>query len=178
MTVDKILIYVILIIVIILLVRACRYHMKSAQKGRGAADGRVEEDGNGELHYFARGSADDSVPELLNRMEWAAYSERRIPFWPVALITTIIVVALISAFILEKIPTPETIIGLGFVVFVPIYANHQMNYVHGGVYNDYYLKNNVQLLREKLKIAEGYSHPTAPTTEPPHRTKVMDVPAK
>lgn len=137
---------IIVVIIVILIV----YIKRRQCKEQVTNNGRTKSDGNGDAYYLGRGSSDDSISQLLDRIEWSTYLHHRTTYWHRAFIVSIIITALIIAFVMRKLPKPGVCILLFFIIFIPLYAVHNLHYVHGDVYNDYYIKNNVELLREKL----------------------------
>jgi len=161
---------IILVIVVMILVFVNR--QKSKEKRGGGIKGRIVADGNGEAYYRGRGSKHDSVAELLDRIDWASYLDKRITLWYRIIVITFIVMLFIMAFVIKRLLRPTEMVVLFFVVFVPFYASHQMDYVHGDIYNDYYIKRNVELIREKLGVEKGKVK--APKVDPPSRPAVMN----
>lgn len=166
--------YIIIIIVIIALILAAKNCLGLELKGPGEGklgEGRFRGDGNGESHYLGRGHPSESTAVLLDRIEWSTYLENRISIVSRFVLITIIIMLFVICVIMQKVPTPAKTILLFLVVFIPMYATHQMHYVHGDVYNDYYIKKNVHMLREKLGLKKG--HPVHPRSNIPGRTDVM-----
>lgn len=161
---------IILIIVIVVLVYI--NVKKSREKRGGGIRGRKVADGNGEAYYYGRGSKLDSVGELLDRIDWASYLDKRIALWYRIIVITFIAMLLIMAFVTKRLLKPTEMLVLFFMIFVPFYASHQLDYVHGDIYNDYYIKHNVELIRDKLEIEKGKVRP--PKNDPPPRTTVMN----
>jgi hypothetical protein len=160
--------YFIILIVVIIIVIIIMNHQEVEQRGRGK---RTRGDGNGDIYYLGRGSEQDSVAVLIDRIEWSAYLDKRTTLWQRVIITTFVVMFFVIALVLRKLPTPGTIILLFFTIFIPIYATHQLFYVHGDVYNDYYIKTNAELLREKLNLEKN--DPPEPADNIPDRPYVM-----
>jgi hypothetical protein len=161
---------IIIIIVIIILVLASKGISKE-RKGRGLSD-RRHVDGNGTAYYQGRGCLEDSVPELLDRIDWAAYVEKRTTLWFRTVILTVVATALVVVLVMKKLPKPPALVMLIVAIFIPFYAGHQLHYVHGDVYNDYYIKRNVELLRKKLNLKKGKVKD--PKCEAPKRALVMN----
>lgn len=169
-------VYLVIILVVVIAILLIRRQQKVEEKGQGqlGPDGepRVEQDGNGESHYYARGSPKDSTSELLDRIEWASYLEKRTCFPIKALLMSLIIVGLIIVLVLRKLPHPTKVLILLVTVFIPIYAVHQLKYTHSDIYNDFYIKNNVDLLRAQLGLQRGsVRHPRC---DPPARAQVMN----
>lgn len=143
------LVMLIVIVVIIIYIRNCRM---SELTGNGT---RKKGDGNAENYYYGRGSPQDSVSELLDRIDWSTYLEYRLSILQRLFIPIVISVLFIMVFVMNKVPTPGKTILLFLSIFVPAYATHQLYYIHGDVYNDYYIKRNVELIREKLGLKKG-----------------------
>lgn len=163
--------YLIIIIVIIVVLVVASKGISKERKGRGIPDRRYV-DGNGTAYYQGRGCRDDSVSELLDRIDWATYVDKRTTLWFRTIILTVIATALVTALVIRKLPTPPTLIMLIVAIFIPFYAGHQLHYVHGDIYNDYYIKRNVELLRKKLDVKKGKVKD--PKCEAPKRALVMN----
>ena len=163
--------YIIIIIIVVIVILYVRKKSSTERRG-GGIKGRMVADGNGEAYFYARGSKYESVGELLDRIDWASYLDKRISLWYRVIIITFVAMLLIMALVIKKLLRPTEMIILFFVIFVPIYATHQLDYVHGDIYNDYYIKHNVELIREKLGVEKGKVKP--PRNDPPPRTQVMN----
>lgn len=164
--------YLILLIVIVVLIIYTHNAKMKETKGKNV-HGRKPMDGNGEAYYYGRGSDHDTVSQLLDRIDWSTYLEKRTAYWNRLFLTVLIVSVLIFLFVWRKIPHPSMAIFLFLAIFIPIYASHQFDYVHGDIYNDYHIKHNVELLRKKLG-AEKRAFPPKPTDHIPSRTTVMN----
>ena len=163
--------YIIIIIVVVVVLVYVYRQQKLETRGEGL-HGCKPGDGNGTSTYYGRGSKEDSVEELLNRIDWASYLPKRITLWYKVLVMSLIITVLVMLLVSRKLLTPSRLITLFVCVFIPIYAMSQFYYVHGEIYNDYYIKNNVDLLRQKLHAKAAHPpHPTNPN--PPPRTSVM-----
>lgn len=165
---NKIAYLVIVVIVAILVIYAQKSKARET-KGKGIPD-RNGVDGNGTSYYYGRGSSDDSVSELLDRIDWSTYLEKRVTLWYRMLVPVLVAAILIAVLVMRKVPHPATLIILVILIFIPIYAIRQFDYVHGDVYNDYYIKRNVALLRAKLGLEK--SKVKEPSSFVPKRTDV------
>lgn len=162
--------YLIILIIVIVVILHVRKQQKLETRGNGV-NGRKAADGNGTSTYYGRGSHDDSVEELLNRIDWSSYLPKRITLWYKVIVITLVITLFVILLIMRKLPSPSKLIILMIVIFVPIYAMSQFYYVHGEIYNDYYIKRNVELIREKLEL--NAEHPKEPKSEVPKRAVVM-----
>jgi hypothetical protein len=162
--------YLIILIIMVIVIVHVRKQQKLETRGDGLG-GRKAADGNGTSTYYGRGSHEDTVEELLNRIDWASYLPKRITLWYKVFTITIVITLFIVLLVLRKLPSPSKLIILMITIFVPIYAMSQFYYVHGEIYNDYYIKDNVQLLRGKLHLKAG--SPGEPLIAVPNRTSVM-----
>lgn len=158
---------VIAIIVIIILVYI---HSCQEQELRGSAS-RARGDGNGDIYYLGRGNIHDEVNTLVDRTQWCSYLDKRVTFWQRIFVATIVAMIFVILLAMRKLPTPGGIVILFFCIFVPVYAVHQLFYVHGDVYNDYYIKTNMELIRDKLGFEK--STPPDPIDNIPDRPFVM-----
>lgn len=163
--------YIIMIITVLLVIVYIHYAKMRESKGYGIP-GRKTADGNGTAYYHGRGGKGDSVSELLDRIDWSSYLEKRITMWYRMFMVTVIAIALIVVIVLRKLPTPPALILLSVSIFIPFYASHQLHYVHGDIYNDYYIRRNVRLLRAKLGL-KRFDVPEPPD-KIPSRTRVMN----
>ncbi len=161
--------YIVIAIIIVLLII---YVKRKQIKEHTTNNGRKKADGNGDAYYLGRGSDEDSIGELLDRIEWSTYLNNRVTYWYRVFMISIIITAIVICFVMRKLPTPGVTILLFFVIFIPIYAVHQLQYVHGDVYNDHYIKRNVETLRKKLNLKK--QHPKQPKEDNiPDRVNVM-----
>ncbi len=150
--------YIIILIIIILIIIYIVFISQPIElKGD---DTRMHEDGNGTIFYKGRGSEDESVEELLNRIEWSSYLFKRTSLIDRTLLISITLTIVIILLIFRSLPKPTDIVLLIIVIFVIIFAIINFFYVHGDIYNDYYIKNNVHLIRDKLNLHR--SDPDAP----------------
>lgn len=163
--------YLIILVIVIIVLLHVRQQQKLETRGDGI-HGRKGADGNGTSTYYGRGSHEDSIKELFDRIDWASYLPKRITLWYKVVIMSLVISIFVMLLVNRKLLAPSKLITLFVVVFIPIYAMSQFYYVHGEIYNDYYIKHNVDLLRLKLHL--GADHPPTPRSAiPPHRTSVM-----
>ena len=162
--------YLVILFIVILTIRFISKGKAKEVKHGGYPD-RKAADGNGSAYYHARGHESDSVSQLLDRIDWSAYLEKRTNPLYKEIIVTFIIMALVLLLYEKKLPSPPRLIILFFAIFIPIHATHKMFYTHGGIYNDYYIKNNVHLIRTKLQLEKN--EPTEPHPDVPHRKLVM-----
>lgn len=134
------------------------------------------EDGDGHALMKGRGSDYDSSKVLLDRLEWSTYYESRISRWYRMIVITIIVIVLISLLALRKLPKPSTLVIMFVAIFIPFYATHNFYYTHGDIYNDYYMWDNIQRLRKRLKEHGEYCEPPPPHphSRSPNRVQAMN----
>ena len=124
---------------------------------KGGGEDRNWEDGNGPLYYKARGSKNDSVEVLLDRIQWSTYLHKRANIWQRAFIIALIITLLIFLIVLLPLnkwclPYPGYIILVLIVSWLVILMGYSYFYTHGDIYNDYYVYRNVELLREKMNV--------------------------
>jgi len=156
----------IIVIIILIYIHNCQDQELTGCKTRQRGDG------NGDIYYLGRGDINDDISTLVDRTQWASYLDKRVTFWQRIFVATIVAMIFVILLAMRKLPTPGGIIILFFCIFVPIYAVHQLFYVHGDVYNDFYIKNNMELIREKLGLEKN--EPPIPILEnPPDRPRVM-----
>ena len=162
--------YIFLLIIVIIIIFII--FSSQGEELRGGHNERPKSDGNGEIFYLGRGSENDSVATLVDRIEWAAYLEKRTTYWQRVIVMTFVITLLIILLVMRGLPKPGAIVLMFFVIFIPIYAVHQLFYVHGDVYNDYYIKTNAELLRDKLNLDRN--EPPPPADNIPDRPFVMN----
>ena len=122
----------------------------------GSSDsGRPVHEGNGDAYYKTRGSEQDSVEMLLNRIEWNTDFNKRYSYWPRVLLATVISVLLISILVYRKMPPISHIVLMIIIIFVVFYATGQYMYTHGDIYRDFYTRDDVNLIRKKLGLPAG-----------------------
>lgn len=160
--------YLVIILVLVLVLIHVIKTQRSELSGHGK---RKNADGNGDIYYLGRGSKNDSTAELLDRIDWASYLDKRVTKWQRTFMITLIVMILVILIVLRKIPAPSTFILLFVAIFIPIYASNNMLYVHGDMYNDHYIKNNVTLLRQKLGLKKNL--PSEPKSDAPDRVSLI-----
>lgn len=161
--------YIIILIIVIII---CIYIYSTQEKELRGTGSRSRGDGNGEIYYLGRGSEIDTPMVLIDRIEWSSYLEKRITLWQRVFISTLASVIFVILLGTKKLPPPGTIVIMFLVIFIPFYAVHQLFYVHGDVYNDYYIKTNTQLLRNKLDYNKNT--PPEPADNIPDRPYVMN----
>jgi hypothetical protein len=160
--------YLVILIIIIVIVIYISEHQNTELRGKGH---RKKGDGNGDAIYLGRGHPKENVSEILDRIEWSTYLERRVTHWHRIFLMALVISFLVILFIIKALPTAASFVLLFIIVFIPIMATRQLFYVHADIYNDYYIKHNVEILRKKF----GYdkSDPKEPTADFPDRPKVM-----
>lgn len=136
--------YVIIILVIAFVISCIWRDQKRQMLG---CSGR---DGDGELYGKGRSDKKDNVGNLLDRIEWSTYLEKRLAIWQRIFIMSVIIELLIIFLIIRCVPPPGTALLLLILIFVPIWCTHHFMYVHGDAYNDYYITQNVRKVRKKL----------------------------
>lgn len=144
--------YIILIIIVVFVILHMRKHQFIERNGK-IGDNYVE--GNGTMHYKSRGGEEDSIAVLLDRITWASYSDKYVTHWerlvlPTAIATTIIVLAAY-----DKIPTPMQTILIIFAIFIAFLIFKSYFQIHADVYNDFYIRRNADLIRDKLGLEEN-----------------------
>jgi len=141
--------YIIIIIIVIILLFIVIKHQGCELKGENGNDG------DGTATRLSRGSEDDSIEELLNRLDWSSNLNERTSINERYFVCSIIVVILIIIIVYQGLPKPGMIIILFIIIFLPFYAFYNYFYVHGDIYNNYYIKKNVDILRSKLDVEAG-----------------------
>lgn len=165
--------HIILLIVIVIVFKMIR----RSQTKQIRTDGTLPSaDGNGTLYYLGRGCNDDNVDTLLKRTYWAAYLHKRTPNWERVFIMVLLTVIIFMVLVWKKFASVPKILITGFVVFFAVYMVDNFLYVHGDIYNDAYIRNNVKLMAQKLgRDVDFNSSLSTPTCEAPDRIAVMDM---
>lgn len=151
--------------------------IRKSQTKQIRTDGTLKSaDGNGSLYYQGRGCDDENVETILRRTYWAAYLHKRTPNWERVFIMVLLSMILMMTLIWKKFASAPKIIMTGFVLFFSIYMVDNFLYVHGDIYNDANIRNNVKLIAKKLRRDIDFtSELKVPTCEAPDRTTVMGV---
>ena len=134
-------------------------------------------DGNGKYQWKGRGSNDEDVETLLQRIKWLGknsvnsqlYSTSFIVAYPI-LLSIIIIFYAYSQYILN---VWEMIIVL-FAAFIITFSILNLFSFHTDRYPSYYIRENIYLISKKLRIK--LKDPPEPSDKSfvPHRTQVRD----
>ena len=146
--------YVIIVIVVTAII-VWIYFAQYEERNGPPPGSDFSKEGNGCIYYKGRGSEDDSVAVLLDRLEWLSRLERRITWWQRMVIPTAIVTVLVILIVFRGLPTPTQIILLIIVIFLPFILFHAFYHTHGDYYMFYYVRKDTQLIRDKLKLVKG-----------------------
>lgn len=120
--------------------------------------------GNGKIHYKGRGSPDESIDQLLNRIYWVADADGRTSKWHRAFFISILATCLIVLVIFHRIPTPREIILLILIIFVSSLAVFGFFRFHSDRFAPYYIRQNINFARQKLNLPAKYTDPGIPST--------------
>ena len=161
--------YVVILVIIIAII--IYIYMTQEKELRGGGH-RKRGDGNGDIYYLGRGNNNDPPNVLIDRIDWAAYLEKRVTLWQRIFVGTLAAMFFVILLGMRKLPTPGTIVIIFISIFIPIYAVHQLFYVHGDVYNDFYIRTNAQLLRDEFGFDKNF--PPEPIDNIPDRPYVMN----
>ena len=136
-------------------------------------------DGNGEYQYLGRGSMDEDIPILLDRIDWLAknnsekslYTTSFIVTLPI-LISTILTVYSYSSYFLSE----YEIILIVLSTFISVFSILNLLQFHTDRYSDYYIRNNINLIRKKYNLSMKEDKlKNNIVTSLPHRTEIQDV---
>jgi len=165
--------HIILIVIVILVILMIR----KSQSKQIRTDGNLPSaDGNGSLYYKGRGCEDEDVHTLLNRTYWSAYLHKRTPKWERVFIITFLTIIILMVLVWRKFASVPKILMTGFVIFFSVYMVDNFLYVHGDMYNDANIRNNVKLIASKMNMKVDFSEiPTVPTCAAPDRVNAMDI---
>ena len=153
---------VIIIVVIIILWFALTNQRSKLKNGKN--------DGEGSVFDKGRGSSKEDIETLLNRIDWSTYLYKRIGWHERFIIPTLIAVGIIILVVYKRLPSPVVIILLLIIIYISFLTFSAFFYFHGDMYNDFYIKNNVDMIRDKLKL---YSEtPPDSIIGPPTRMEV------
>ncbi len=139
-----------------------------------------ESDGNGENQYLGRGSPDESVSELLNRIDWTAkhsnvenYSKSYITSYCISLAVFFILWITQNSF-----PNLSEILLVFITSYIVTFSINNLFGFHTDKYSSYYIRQNVEYLKKVLNtntqsLNELLELPKTQTI--PHRTLIDDV---
>lgn len=163
-------ILIVIVIIVFLMVR-------KSQTKQIRTDGILPSaDGNGTLYYFGRGCEDENVETLLKRTYWAAYLHKRTANWERVFIMVLLSVVILMALVWRKIASVPKILVTGFVIFFAVYMVDNFLYVHGDIYNDANIRNNMKLIAQKLGKDVNFSDELGvPTCSAPDRVSIMSL---
>jgi len=165
--------HIILILVVLLVFIYVRRDQKR-QLRHGHDPERLDKDGNGDLFYFGRGSDKDDLKTLLHRTYWSAYLKKRTEKWERAFLITLFTTIMLILVVWRKLPSAPKIAMAGVVIFFVVYMLDNFLYVHGDIYNDFNIRQNMRLVAKKAGLKIDFdSDPGSPKCDPPDRTEVM-----
>jgi Ca2+/Na+ antiporter len=165
--------HIILVIVVLIVFIYVRRDQKR-QLRHGHDPDRLDKDGNGDLFYFGRGSEQDDLKTLLHRTYWSAYLKKRTEKWERAFLITLFTTIMLVLVVWRKLPSAPKIAMTAVVVFFVAYMLDNFLYVHGDIYNDYNIRQNMRLAVKKVdRYVDLDSNPSPPLIDPPDRTEVM-----
>lgn len=124
----------------------------------GEVDGKWME-GNGPIHDHGRGDKKESIATILDRMTWLSYCDVRISWWQRLVTPTLVAVALICL-ASKELPSPTMIVLMVITIFISFLAFRSYYQVHGDLYIDYYIRNNADIIRQKLNLEEHLAPPS------------------
>lgn len=134
-------------------------------------------DGNGKYQYGGRGSEDEDVATLLQRIDWIAKNSTHSIYITSYLISFIILIATIFILMSQEylLSLYEMILILASAYIVSFSILNLFAF-HSDKYPNYYIRKNVEYLRKQLNLSPIENFLEKTTTEPlPHRTFVDDV---
>lgn len=148
---------------------------KKHSKSNDKIDG--EFDGNSNYQYKGRGTQDENIQTLINRIDWLAKNSQCKSFYTTSYIMTFVIVLAIiyvpysySGYIISA----WELILFTIIVFIIIFSVLNLFDFHIDRYNNYYIRQNIEYIRAKLSLE--YIDPGLPKTNHiPHRTKVADI---
>ena len=151
--------------------------MEQASIDRCPYEGGKCFDGNGKYQYKGRGSKNESVSQLLGRIDWLAKNSVNKPIYPtsyiVAYALTVGVLIFLYATSCYVMSVWEYIIIL-LVSFVIVFSITNLLGFHSDRYPVYYVRENIGYISEKLNIKVKNPGEPHPKTSVPHRTKLRD----
>jgi len=104
----------------------------------------------GKNNIKSYGSNTESVPALLDRIEWSVYYPGRNNVYYRKLFYSIILTLLISSFLTKEFPSPFVFLQTVFVVFVVLFALHKYETHHFDKFRDYAIQRNIEIIRKKV----------------------------
>ena len=134
-------------------------------------------DGNGEYQYKGRGDRQEDIDVLLSRIDWLAKNSIHKSLYTtsyiiayILLIAVVFILYACSSYILSVWEMILIILS----AFVICFSVLNLFNFHTERYNDYYIRNNIALLSEKLNLT--LMEPPPPiSTEKLNRTIVQDT---
>lgn len=132
---------------------------------------------NGRYRHKGRGSDEDDVQTLLNRIDWLGknghikylYSTSYISAYLITLAVFFILFGFVDFF-----PTEWEIILILLVSFLISYSVTAVIGFHDDRYPYYYIRNNVKLIQDKMNW-RSEDPPKPKTNYVPHRTVIRDI---
>lgn len=176
-TLNKWKYHLIVILIVMIVMKLIIKHQ--AKELRSAGSHLTSADGNGSLFYLGRGSEDDSIETLLKRTSWVAYLSKRTSHWQRIFITTFVIMfmyTLICSFKGSRweLPALNHLLITWVIIYFVLFFSRDFMFVHGDIFADYAIRNNVKLIASKLNLDVDFSSdPPNPTNGPPDRVLVM-----
>lgn len=135
-------------------------------------------DGNGRYQYKGRGSKDESVEMLLNRIDWLAKNNLNKPLYTISYIISYL---LVLGVMVVMYATSEYILNvweyliLLIVSYIITFSITNLIAFHTDKYPTYYIRNNIDYIADKLNI-KLREDPGCPSkhSKVPHRTYIQD----
>lgn len=129
--------------------------------------------GNGKIHYKGRGSKDETVSQLLDRIYWVSTSGLRHSKWPRSYFIALFSTLIISFLIFNQFPDSTQIIISIIIIFLVSLSCFGFFSFHEERFTPYYIRQNIHLIRRKLGL-KGAS-PLEPKTKPPSYTELSNL---
>lgn len=119
-------------------------------RGNGKLYSKI--DGNGKIYSLGRGSEDEEIEVILQRIYWSTYLRKRTSIINRTFLMTILISIGIILSIYTIIPPVIDIIIIIIVIFVLSFMFNNFMYVHGDIHNDGNIRNNIKLLAKKMNL--------------------------
>lgn len=141
------------------------------QKCRCPPDGPCV-DGNGEIHYKGRPHPDDELSHILDRIDWVSTTQLRsnkvMRAYNIAFVSMLIILCLLW----RRWPYVYEILILTGAIFLVGLAMAKLYDFHSDIYPIYYIKDNVNQLREIFDAIANDPNEPGSIDDIPHHTVI------
>jgi len=132
----------------------------------------VCKDGNGEIHYKGRKDENDTVEDLLNRIDWVSSSGLRTNNIMRSFNIAFLCSVFITAILWRKWPKIYEFLIVFGIIFIVTLSLLNLYEFHSGIYPIYYIKDDIQEIRKILNTSAKDPPKPGELKEVPHHTIV------